>query len=164
MSAISSPVRAVLELFGSELADVRFGDVDAQTLSRVAADVESAAEVVTAAQAALEGARATLNDRQETLLLQTQRALAYARVYAEADEALSSRLEAITLPRAARRARTGETNANGNAMDALVLSADPQPAPRPRGRPRKVPVTAVSALNNSHAEEPMLEGLSATGE
>jgi hypothetical protein len=154
MSAIPAPVRTVLDLFASDLADVRFGDVDAEALARVAADVQAAADVVASAQASLESARGTLHDRQEALLQQTQRALAYARVYAEADEALSTRLEAITLPRPARRAR-GESN----ATDALVLSADPQPAPRPRGRPRKVPVASLSAV-----ETPGELMLSSTGE
>ena len=154
MTAIPSPVRTVLDLFASELADVRFGDVDTQALARVAADVQAAAEVVASAQASLESARGTLHDRQEVLLQQTQRALAYARVYAEADEALSAQLDAITLPRPARRAR-GEAN----ATDALVLSADPQPAPRPRGRPRKVPVVSLSTL-----ESPGELMLSSTGE
>jgi len=151
MSAIPSPIRTVLDLFSTELADVRFGDVDAQTLARVAADVESSADVVAAAQASLESARGSLHDRQEALLQQVQRALAYARVFAEADEALSARLDAITLPRLANSRRRSHAGGESNATDALVLSADPQPAPRPRGRPRKVPagdpsVPAVAPL------------------
>jgi hypothetical protein len=137
--AISPPIQSLLELFTTSLADVRFADLDGQTLARHAAGVHAAAETVAAAQSALDAAREALNERQETLLHQSQRALAYARVFAESDEALTAELDAITLPRATRRTR---------ADHALVLSADPQPPPRPRGRPRTVA-----------REEPMLEAI-----
>jgi hypothetical protein len=130
MSAIPAPIQTLLDLFTTALADVRFADVDGQTLASSAAEVEVAARSVAAAQAALDGAREALQVRQDALLQKAQRALAYARVYAESDEALSQKLDAVSLPRAPRRPR---------AEDALVLSADPQPAPRPRGRPKKAP-------------------------
>ena len=133
----------------TDLADVRFADVDAQTLARVAADVESAALVVAEAQAALDGARAALQDRQDTLLQHAQRALAYARVYAESDAIMSARLDAIALPKLARRAR-------GEGGEALVLSAEPQPAARRRGRPRKEDDARAADL------EPMLDAVSVT--
>jgi hypothetical protein len=141
MSAIPAPIQTLLDLFSTSLADVRFADVDGQALARYAADVETAAEAVAAAQLALDATREALQGKQDTLLQQTQRALAYARVYAEGDAALSGRLEAVTLPRVTRRSRV---------EDALVLSAAPQPSPRPRprGRPRKASVT-----------EPTLEGI-----
>jgi hypothetical protein len=150
MIAISPPVQAVLDLFTTDLADVRFGDLDAPALARLASEAEAASEVVLAAEVALDIARVALHERQETLLQQAQRALAYARVYAEADLALTARLDAITLPRGSRRARPeGSTNANGAAGDSLVLTSEVEPARRPRGRPRKVPA----------APEPTLEGL-----
>jgi hypothetical protein len=137
--AISPPVQSLLELFTTSLADVRFADLDGQTLARAAASVAAAAETVAAAQAALDAAREALSERQETLLHQSQRALAYARVFAESDETLTAQLDAISLPRATRRAR-GDS--------ALVLSADPQPPLRPRGRPRKASI-----------DEPTLDGV-----
>jgi hypothetical protein len=143
MDAISNPVRTVLDLFASELSDIRFGDVDAKTLSTLASEVESAAEAVASAQATLDDARSKLQERQELLLQQAQRALAYARVYAEPDAGLSARIDAIALPRSARRARP-ET-------DLLTLSTEPPR--RPRGRPRKTPAT-----------EPVLEGVAANAE
>jgi hypothetical protein len=127
--AISPSVQSVLDLFATDLADVRFADVDGQTLARVAADVQAAAEAVSAAQAALDSARAALQERQEMLLQHAQRALAYARVYAESDPVLAPRLEAISLPRPVRRLR--------EPGEVLVLSAEVDPAPRRRGRPRK---------------------------
>lgn len=162
--AVAAPVQAVLDLFETSLAEVRFGDIDAQSLARLAADVQAAAATVASAQSALEAARAALHERQEALLQQAQRALAHARVHAEADEALSARLEAIALPRSTRRARAeggGIVSARAGSAspgDMLILSGDPGPAPRPRGRPRKEPPAP--------APEPMLEleGLASTAE
>lgn len=158
MNAISPPVRTVLDLFTTHLSDVRFGDVDAKALTRLADETQSAAEVVAYANAALESARVVLHERQEALLLAAQRALAYARVYAEADEELSAHLEAVTLPRAARRSSKAEPKASAGARldasgEALVLTSDPQPARRPRGRPRKMTTTSFAV------DAPMLDGL-----
>lgn len=160
-SAISPPVQTVLDLFATHLPDLRFGDVDAQSLARVAHEVQAAADVMTTAQIALESARIALHERQESLLQQVQRALAYARVYAEADEVLSAHLEAVTLPRATRRARA-ETSTSHGTDDELVLTSEPQPAKRPRGRPRKVPAPGAPVV--LPLEEPMLEALASTGE
>ena len=147
MSTIPSPVRTLVDLFSTELADVRFGDVDAKTLATLASEVEAAADALASAQALLDDARSKLQERQDTLLHQAQRALAYARVYAEADVTLSARVEAISLPRPARRGRA-------ESGEVLSLSADPDPPRRPRGRPRKTPA----------ATEPMLEGVAANAE
>jgi hypothetical protein len=130
-TAIPAPIQTLLELFATSLADVRFADVDGQTLGRCAAEVEAAAEGVAAAQAALDAVRETLRQKQDALLQMAQCALAYARVYAESDEALTSKLDGVSLPRSTRRPRVG--------AEGLVLSPEPQPAPRPRGRPKKTP-------------------------
>jgi hypothetical protein len=158
MNAISPPIQTLLDLFDSHLADVRFGDVDAKSLARIAADVQATADVVTAAQVALDSARIALHERQEALALHAQRALAYARVYAEADESLSAHLEAVTLPRAARRSRADAQASTTSAPNELVLttSSEAPAARRPRGRPRKLVTPATPTL-----PEPMLEGLEA---
>ena len=129
MSAIPSPIRTLLDLFTTSLADVRFADVDGQTLARCAAEVEAATEAVASAQATLDAAREVLQLKQDVLLQRAHAALAYARVYAEGDEALSIQLEGVSLPRSTRRSRA--------AGEGLVLSSEPQPSPRPRGRPKK---------------------------
>jgi hypothetical protein len=150
MSAIPLPIQVLLDLFNGCLAEVRFADLDGQTLARCAAEVDSAAISMATAQLNLDAARQALHDKQEALLQRAQRALAYARVYAEADEGLARQLDAVSLPRPARRPRP---------EDALVLSAEPQPAARPKRR-RKEPV-AVAAPSEP---APMLEGLSSTAE
>ncbi len=146
MDAISNQIQAALELFEGTLGEVRFADIDAKTLARAAADVNDVATRVAAAQVALDSARAALDERQNALLEQVQRALAYARVYAENDEGLRRRLDAIRLPRPGRASRGSE------AVD-LVLSPPPSPTtPGRRGRPRK------ASTEQMHVPEPPLEG------
>jgi hypothetical protein len=136
MSAIPLPIQTLLDIFSACLTDLRFGDIDGQTLALSASDVESAASAVAAAQVTLDTAREALQEKQDALLRQAQRALAHARVHAEGDESLSGRLEAVSLPRLAARRPRAEDDA------PLVLSsAAALPAPlRPRGRPRRTPV------------------------
>ncbi|MBX3197137.1 MAG: hypothetical protein KF894_03185 [Labilithrix sp.] len=146
MSARSPAVQSLLDLFASELADVRFGDLDATTLARLASEADAAEDAVATAQTLVDEARARLLDRQEALLQHAQRALAYARVYAESNAALSARLEAIALPRPARRPRPSDA-------EAFALSAEHEAPRRPRGRPRKTPLAA-----------PLLEATAANAE
>jgi hypothetical protein len=162
MNAISPSVQAVVDLFADPLRDVRFADVDAATLAEMAASTQAAAEVVATAEGEVTRARRALQDRQDALLLHAQRALAYARVYAEADPAMTEKLEQIALPRAARRPR-----AEG---DALVLQPDPglrQRSPegskRTRGPARKstheeATFATGPALESTMTEETRLSG------
>ena len=130
MDAIPPPIRTALDLFETALVDVRFADLDAKTLARAAADVHAVAAVVASAQAALDSARSALQERQDILLERVQQAIAYARVYAENDEALTQRLQAISLPRSPRGARARDDA-------ALVLSSAPHSPTRPRTGKRK---------------------------
>jgi hypothetical protein len=144
MLATHPAVQALLDLFATSLADVRFADVDGPSLARCASEVEAAAQAEAVARAALDAAHLALQEKQEALLQRAQRALAYARVYAESDPGLSASLEAIGLPRATRRATAG---------DALVLSTAAETSPRPRGRPRKRPAAEPSLEMNMPGAE-----------
>jgi hypothetical protein len=115
MTSLSAPVQAVLELFKGPLADVRFADVDAAGLANLAAAVDSAATEVAQQEAQLAELRQALVERQDALLLLAQRAVAYARVYAEHDEALTEQLSRITLPRATKPRKAGAAKAPGEA-------------------------------------------------
>ena len=130
MTATHPAVQALLDLFATSLADVRFADVDGPSLARCAAEVEAAGQAEVVARLALDATHLALQEKQEALLERAQRALAYARVYAESDPSLAASLEAIDLPRAPRRTTAG---------DAFVLSTAAETSPRPRGRPRKRP-------------------------
>lgn len=152
MTVIPPAVAALLELFEASLSDVRFADLDAKVLSALSAEVDAAAEGLAAKQAALDEARSALQERQNVLLQQAQRALAYARVYAENDFDLRAKLDAIALPRPARAPKQ-RTNADApatpraqvdptsEAPEALTgdasLPSDAEAAPSPGSRKKK---------------------------
>lgn len=132
MTSLSAPVQAVLELFQGPLSDVRFADVDAAGLANLAAEVEGAARAVAQQEAQLTELKQTLAERHDALLLLAQRAIAYARVYAEHDDALTEQLASITLPRAAKprkasaaKAPSAEPSATpeGEATESAVAAA-----------------------------------------
>lgn len=149
-SAIAPPLQSLIDLFASELAQVKFPDVDLAVLNEAAAKVREKAEAVARAEAALDVARAALADSQEALLAKGHRALAYARVYAEEDEALSAKLEAVGLPRPPRRLVRAELHAE---VTPLVESA-----PRRRGRPPKAKPSAPLFSEESPAEPEVAAG------
>jgi len=155
MNAVSPPVQAVIDLFSDALRELRFADVDAATLGKLATSVQAAAEVVRAAETELARQRHTLQERQDALLQHAQRALAYARVYAESDAGLTERLDQIALPRGSRRPRPDG--------DALVLE------PGPLSRTRKAAATGEPKKRGRRPreaapEEPVLDvGLPSTG-
>ncbi|MBJ6760509.1 hypothetical protein JGU66_07020 [Myxococcaceae bacterium JPH2] len=134
--SISPALRALLELFATDLAEVRFPDLDTAVLGDAAALVRERAEVVARAQAALEAARQGLQESQDALLQKGQRALAYARVFAEEDAALSEKLEGIHLPRPMRKASKAEGTLAAEPVAPSIGSEEN--APRRRGRPPKV--------------------------
>jgi hypothetical protein len=121
------PVKTLLDLFTAELHAVRFPDLDHQVLEKAAAEVRARAEELARAEAAAEAARTALQASQEAMLQKGQRALAYARIYAEDNPELTAKLDGIALPRSQRRA----------TRELLVPDAPaaaPSP-PRRRGRP-----------------------------
>ena len=140
---IPAPVDQLLALFSSRLADVRFPDVDGASLARLAEQTHDARMALATAEAMVETANAALRDHQDELLRTAQRALAYARVYASADEGLARELDAIVLPRVARRARaeSGDGEPRTPASGEIDVAV---PAPKRRGRPRKSDVAALS--------------------
>lgn len=109
MTSLSQPLQAVVTLFEGPLAGVRFGDVDAAGLSKLAIEVSQVATELAEHEAKLASLRQELEQRHEALLTLAQRALAYARIYAEGDQALSAQLSAISLPRAAKARKAGKS-------------------------------------------------------
>ena len=124
-AAIAPGLQAVIELFDTELGQLKFPDVDQAVLREAAERVLAQTESVAAAEHALAVAREGLGDAQELLLSKCQRALAYARVYAEEDRELSRKLDAINLPRSRAKA----------APPAASESAEPKPGRRGRRSP-----------------------------
>lgn len=102
VSPIASSLQAVLDLYEGELGDLKFPDLDQAVLQEAALIVHEKAEAQARAEAALLSAREALQESQEALLHRCQRAMAYARVYAEDNAELLARLEGIELPRSGR--------------------------------------------------------------
>jgi malate/lactate dehydrogenase len=129
---IPSAVQEVLDLFASELAALRFGDLEPGILNGAADEVRSVAAEVARVSTEFDAVRARLAEKQEALLQKTQRALAYARVYAEDQPALAARIEAISVPRTVRRA--GKVEAMKLEIEEVTSG---ESVSRRRGRPRK---------------------------
>jgi hypothetical protein len=141
---ITPPIAALMELFRSELQGVQFPDMDAAVLAAGAAEVHERAAEVARAEEALAAARSAMEQGQEALLQKAGRALAYARIYAETDEALTRKLEAIALPRLPRRGVTPPT------------AEGPIEVPRKRGRPPTVRPAATLFAEEATAPAPVV--------
>ncbi|MCY1017812.1 hypothetical protein [Pyxidicoccus sp. MSG2] len=158
---ISPALRALLELFATELTEVRFPDVDAEVLEDSAAVVREKAELVAKAQAALESARQALHESQDVLLQKGQRALAYARVFSEDNAELSAKLEGISLPRSTRKGPRAEGTA---AEPVAAAPGNDDNAPKRRGRPPKArPAPGASLFADGASPEALAAHAHETG-
>lgn len=139
----------LLRLFEGPLSKVSFPDVDQSTLASLADKVRAAAVSVDEARTALAERERALDEAQAALLARGKRALAYARIYAEADAELTATLDALgSLQSGAKSARPKRVEA------ALATHANEVEAPvsKRRGRPRKNPVVeAQSAADDAAA-------------
>jgi hypothetical protein len=109
--SIPEPMSRLLAIFATDLAQVRFGDLDRGTLEAAVNAVEAAADALDKAEAAAAVARAELGRAQDELRLKGQRALAHARIYAESAPELAQQLEPIVLERTRRAAELGAPGA-----------------------------------------------------
>jgi hypothetical protein len=126
MTSLAQPVQAVVTLFEGPLAGVRFADVDAAGLSKLAAEVSRAASELEQQEVALATLRQELAQWQEALLALAQQGLAYARIYAEGDDALLAELNAIALPRAAKARKPSVVKSATEAVEASPPAASDQ--------------------------------------
>ncbi len=120
---IPPSAQIVLDFFDNELAEVKFPDIDQEVLQQAAERVLALAEDQAKAEAALQVTREALQEGQDQLLSRCQRALSYAKVYAEEDPDLSRRLDAVNLQRPGR----------GKTQPAPIDGADAK-VPGKRGR------------------------------
>lgn len=126
--------REVLELYATALAEVRFPDIDLTVLERCADELRESQEEVERLDTELRAAQERLHERSSLMLAKADRALAYARVYAEDDPTLSARVSAIL----------GQTTSPAANEDASA------PTARKRGKQRKA--TSTSSSSESQAE------------
>lgn len=126
-------VQGVLALFSGPLAEVRFADVDRETLEALAQRVCAEQREVEVLEQRLEDARAQLERARRSLLDRANRALAYARIYATGDPALEEAIAALHIDSKSNRAAGSRTD--GERADGEPGGASR--APRRRGRPRR---------------------------
>lgn len=112
----------LLHVFETTLADVPFPDVSATALREASDLVLDKADAVAEAETALAAARAAQDEARKSFEKLGRRALAYAQVYADGDEALTAKLGEVA------RDLAGHPRAAEQAVDA----------PKKRGRPKKV--------------------------
>jgi len=103
MNELPAMTQRLIDLFQGPLRDVRFPDADAERLEAVVDAARAAAAAVAHAEAALAAAREALADRGRAVVHETDRALAYVRVYAAARPDLQAELDALGTPPARRR-------------------------------------------------------------
>lgn len=123
-NTIPTAVKELLALFDGPLSEVRFPEVDGAALKEQAESVEAAVRDVEAASQVWAEAKRAVDARLEVLLQKAQRALAYARVYAEDKPELDATLAALVVPKWGDP-RGGRPPAGGEV------------AARKRGRPKK---------------------------
>lgn len=139
-------VSALLQLFEGPLADVRFPDVDGASLLLLAEETSAATDALSAARASLAQAQSSLIAAETALLtsesalvVKAQRALGYARVYAEGDAELARSLAAVELtntrPGSPSKGREHPRPSRQEGSLALEVTATPV---KRRGRPRKL--------------------------
>ena len=105
-SMMSDPLTVqLLDLFHGPLRDVRFPDADAERLGAAVDAVAAAGDALAHAEAAVEAARSVVADKRRIVAQETERALAYVRVYATDRPDLRAALEALTARPPTRRGR-----------------------------------------------------------
>ena len=122
LDLLPTDLQQLLQLFSS-LPDVRFPELDPGVLQVAVARVKERHLELSALEAQREAVRLALDEEQDALLRKGHRLHAYLKVFAEHDEALIAKVNALSLPRL--RKQEGE----------------PLPAPKKRGRPRKASAT-----------------------
>lgn len=138
LDLVPSDLQQLLQLFSS-LPEVRFPELEQQALHEAVARLQERASELAELEAQREAARVALEEEQEALLRKGHRLHAYLKVFADADEALATKVNALSLPRL-RRAAT--VRAEGAPVEGSV-------APKKRGRPRK-----ASSTDALFADEP----------
>jgi hypothetical protein len=120
--------RQVIDLYADELAEVRFPDLDLSALLYAQAELHAAQLEVERVEAELADKRAELELRSQALLAKTERALAYARVFAQGDETLAPRLAEIGRGKRSLSSHPSQTASASGTIEA----------PKRRGRKPKV--------------------------
>lgn len=132
---VSPSIKALVELFKNELAAVTFPGVDGAMLEQLIGDVQRNTHAVVQAEAAVEAARAALRDSEEALAVKSQKALAYARVYAEDRPEIAAKVDVVS--------RIAGTSAPTNSASSVrERDGGSDAPPKRRGRPKAKPAAS----------------------
>ncbi len=144
LDAVPARVKALIALFDEELKGLKFPDVDRAVLDAHTAEVRARAADVAKVETSLRAAQEALEAAQERLNAKAYRAQGYARVFAEGNDALVDKLDALALSKTRTNRSTPPTPA--------ATSTEP----KKRGRPAKT--TPPTNLFGGPAETtPVLE-------
>jgi|GEM_PF-2411979 len=102
-SAVSAPIRQLIDVFSQQLPEVAFPGVSASSLAEQAKTLENTAQALATAEQAMAVARQAHADAHAALKRSAELGIGYAKVYASDDEALREQLDAIDLKGKARR-------------------------------------------------------------
>jgi hypothetical protein len=94
---ISPSILELLAVFKTDLSSVSFPDVNLEVLDNLEQKVKSGAKELQDALNRADSMREALEAAQNELLSKAQRAMAYAKVFAEGNEALLEKLSGISL-------------------------------------------------------------------
>jgi hypothetical protein len=136
---VSPFARAVLELFREDLRQVRFPDLDCDSLASAAEDLSAAQLEVECVEAALAAARDVVRERARVLNAQAARGISYARIFAAGNLPLSARIAQIDL-----------LSPEGASAPAV--------SPKKRGRPRR---ESAELFASEEAKQGTEEGVAA---
>lgn len=102
---IAEPVRELLTVFKEQLSTISFPDVSYSILEESTEKVINAASKLEEARKMVEAAEAEFSSGTEELQQKCAKALAYAKVYAEGNDALMEQLSAIQIGKGSRTAK-----------------------------------------------------------
>jgi hypothetical protein len=147
LDLLPADLQHLLQLFSS-LPDVRFPELDPSGLQLAVARVKEHHLELLHIEAQRDAVRLALEEEHETLLRKGHRLHAYLKVFAEQDEALALKVNALSLP----RLRKPQSSAPATQT---VPEGEVAAAVKKRGRPRKTPST--DALFSDERAEGTLE-------
>jgi ABC-type Fe3+-hydroxamate transport system substrate-binding protein len=106
---VDSRIGEVVALLSGELSDVRFPDVSGESLLLQCESVSAAEQQIAALQQQLAAARDRLREQRAELFVSARRAVSYAMIYAEGNDALTRRIELLELADARPLSSSGAT-------------------------------------------------------
>ena len=124
--------RQVIDLYALDLSDVRFPDLDLSSLLYAQSELHAAQLEIERVEAELAEARAVWESRSQALSAKAERALAYARIYAQGDPELAPRIADIG------RKKSAHAHAHAHAPSDLAADSGETSAPKKRGRKPKL--------------------------